>query len=66
VEIEKRIGDFPHVDFPRASSAWALLGRRDQRCYDGPLLVCEIRRIGRSRVIFLAYMRMLLYGGKMR
>src|SRR5207253_9568258 len=66
VERENRIEDCPHVDLTRASSAWALLGRRDQRFHDGPLLVREIRRICLSRMTFLYHMRTLLCCGKMR
>jgi hypothetical protein len=55
-----------HVDLTRASSAWALLGRRDPRCHDGPWLVHEIRRIDLSRKIFLSHMRALLCRGNMR
>jgi hypothetical protein len=66
VEIEKRIEDFPHVDLPPASSAWALLGRRDQRFHDGPWLIREIRRICLSKTIFLSHMRTLLCCRKMR
>jgi hypothetical protein len=42
VEREKRIADFPHVDRPWVPAAGARLGRRDQRLYNGPLLVCQI------------------------
>src|SRR6266852_1314940 len=60
VEIENRIEDFPHVDLTRAPSAWVLLGRRDHRFHDGPLLVCEIRRIYLSRTTFLSHIGALL------
>src|SRR5207245_2774464 len=60
VEIENRIEDFPHVDLTRAPSAWVLLGRRDQRFHDGPLLVREIRWIYLSRTTFLSHIGALL------
>src|SRR5262245_44261570 len=43
VQVEQGIEDFPHVYLPRASSAWARLGRWDQWFHNGPLLVCQIR-----------------------
>src|SRR5215468_2606726 len=39
VEVQQGIHDFPHVDLPRASSSWALLGGWEQRFHNRPLLV---------------------------
>src|SRR5712691_5073860 len=55
-QIANRIEDFPHVDLTRAPSAWALLGRRDHRFHDCPLLVREIRGIDLARKAFLSHM----------
>src|ERR687887_2765678 len=62
VEIEKRIEDFPHIDRPWVPTAWARLGKWDQRCHDGPLLVRQIRGILLSRTVLLRHGRALLSG----
>src|SRR3989441_7201103 len=60
VQIENRVEDFPHVDLTRAPSTWTLRGRRNQRFHDCPLLVCKIRGILLSRLVFLQHARALL------
>src|SRR5262245_9191672 len=60
VQRKKRVEDFPHVDRTRVPAAGALLGRRDQRCHDGPLVVCEIGGILLSRLVFFLHTSTLL------
>src|SRR5215831_4197362 len=55
VQIEQGIEDFPHVYLPRTSSAWARLGGWDQWCHNGPLRVCQIRRVSLSGMMLLKH-----------
>ena len=60
VQGEQGIEDVPHGHLARASSAWLLLGRREQRCHDSPWLVRQIRGILLSRTGFLQQSRTCL------
>jgi hypothetical protein len=52
MEISYRVEDFPQIDFARASSSLARLGRREQRFHEGPWLVRQIRWIILARLVF--------------
>ena len=66
VQRDNRLEDFPPVALPRGPSSWALLGRREQRCHDGPWCVREIRGICLSSLVFLQHKSALLCGWDMR
>jgi hypothetical protein len=53
LEIPNRVEDFPHIDLPWAFSSLARLGGGEQRCHQGPVLVCQIGGIPLSgRIAF--------------
>ena len=60
VQRNKRGEAFPPVDLTRVPAAWTRLGRRDQRCHDGPLFVGESRGILLSHLVFLQHKSALL------
>ena len=66
VQRDNRLEDFPPVDRTRVPSSWALLGRREQRCHDGPWCVREIRGIFLASLVFLQHKSALLCGWDMR
>jgi hypothetical protein len=66
VHLENRVEDLPHVHLARATPACALLGGRDHRSHDRPLLVRHSRGIPLPRLAVFPHVRALLRGWETR